>query len=44
LVYLIGSGLRFFAPDLSSAFMPAYGLTILVETAFCLRLLLQRSA
>lgn len=43
LVYLIGSGLRFFAPDLSSAFMPAYGLTILAETAFCLRLLLQRS-
>ncbi|WP_425071012.1 DUF4386 domain-containing protein [Sagittula sp. S175] len=43
LVYLIGSGLRFFAPDLSSAFMPAYGLTILAETAFCLSLLLQRS-
>lgn len=41
LVYLIGSGLRFFAPDLSSAFLPAYGLTILTETAFCLRLLLQ---
>ena len=41
LVYLTGSGLRFFAPDLSSAFMPAYGLTILAETAFCLRLLLQ---
>jgi hypothetical protein len=44
LVYLVGSGLRFFAPDLSSAFMPAYGLTILAETAFCLRLLLQRGA
>ncbi|MBD3788587.1 MAG: DUF4386 domain-containing protein [Sphingomonadales bacterium] len=42
LVYLIGSGLRFFAPDLSAAFLPAYGLTILAETAFCLRLLLQR--
>jgi hypothetical protein len=41
LVYLTGSGLRFFAPDLSSAFMPAYGLTILAESAFCLRLLLQ---
>jgi len=44
LVYLVGSGLRFFAPDLASAFTPAYGLTILAETAFCLRLLLQRSA
>jgi hypothetical protein len=44
LVYLIGSGLRFFAPDLSSAFMPAYGLTIFAETVFCLRLLLQRGA
>ncbi|WP_245191007.1 DUF4386 domain-containing protein [Jannaschia formosa] len=42
LVYLTGSGLRFFAPDLSSAFMPAYGVTIFAETAFCLRLLLQR--
>tara|TARA_R110000868_G_scaffold69568_2_gene204668 strand:- start:2225 stop:2917 length:693 start_codon:yes stop_codon:yes gene_type:complete len=42
LVYLIGSGLRFFAPELTAAFAPAYGLTILVETAFCLRLLLQR--
>ncbi|MFX0547636.1 DUF4386 domain-containing protein [Roseovarius sp. S1116L3] len=43
LVYLIGSGLRFFAPEISSVFMPAYGLTIFAETAFCLRLLLQRS-
>lgn len=42
LVYLVGSGLRFFAPDLSLAFMPAYGLTILAETAFCLRLLIQK--
>ncbi len=42
LTYLTGSGLRFFAPDLSSAFAPAYGLTILAETAFCLRLLFQR--
>ncbi|MCR9152092.1 MAG: DUF4386 domain-containing protein [Rhodobacteraceae bacterium] len=42
LVYLAGSGLRFFAPDLSPAFMPAYGLTILAETAFCLRLLFQK--
>lgn len=42
-VYLIGSGLRFFAPDLSAAFSPAYGITILAETAFCLRLLFQRA-
>lgn len=42
LVYLTGSGLRFFAPDLSSSFMPAYGVTILAETAFCMRLLLNR--
>jgi hypothetical protein len=42
LVYLTGSGLRFFAPDLSAVFMPAYGLTILAETAFCLRLLFQK--
>ncbi|NNE79813.1 MAG: DUF4386 domain-containing protein [Silicimonas sp.] len=41
-VYLVGSGLRFFAPELSGPFMPVYGLTILAETAFCLRLLLQR--
>jgi hypothetical protein len=43
LVYLAGSGLRFFAPELSAAFAPAYGVTILAETAFCLRLLLQRN-
>jgi hypothetical protein len=43
-VYLIGSSLRFFAPDLSSAFAPAYAVTILAETVFCLRLLLQRRA
>ncbi|RKF15322.1 DUF4386 domain-containing protein [Roseovarius spongiae] len=42
LVYLTGSGLRFFAPELSPAFLPAYGLTILAEAAFCLRLLSQR--
>lgn len=42
LVYLVGSSLRFFAPDLSEGFMPAYGLTILAETAFCIRLLVQR--
>jgi hypothetical protein len=44
LVYLIGSGLRFFVPEWSTVFAPAYGLTILAETAFCLRLLLQRGA
>jgi uncharacterized protein DUF4386 len=43
LVYLTGSGLRFFVPEWSAAFAPAYGFTILAETAFCLRLLLQRS-
>ncbi|THD82376.1 DUF4386 domain-containing protein [Aliigemmobacter aestuarii] len=42
LVYLTGSGLRLFAPDWSAVFAPAYGLTILAETAFCLRLLSQR--
>lgn len=42
LVYLVGSGLRFFAPELAPIFAPAYALTILAETAFCLRLLLQR--
>lgn len=44
LIYLVGSGLRFFAPELAPAFAPAYVLTILAETAFCLRLLLQSSA
>ena len=44
LVDLTGSALRFFAPHLSAAFAPAYGVTILAETAFCLRLLLQRAA
>lgn len=41
-VYLIGSGLRFFAPEVWPLFLPAYGLTILAETAFCLRLLFQK--
>jgi hypothetical protein len=44
LVYISGSCIRFFAPELSSAFAPAYGLTILAEAAFCLRLLFQRRA
>lgn len=43
LVYLIGSGLRFFAPEWSPAFAPAYLLTIVAETAFCFRLLSQRN-
>jgi hypothetical protein len=43
IVYLVGSGLRFFAPELSGAFAPAYGIPVLAETAFCLRLMLQRA-
>jgi len=39
-VYLIGSSLRFFAPDLFEAFTPAYGVAVLAESAFCLVLLL----
>ncbi|MCB1397200.1 MAG: DUF4386 domain-containing protein [Rhodobacteraceae bacterium] len=42
LVYLTGSVLRFFAPDLTDTFAPVYAITILAETAFCLRLLLDR--
>ncbi len=38
-VYLIGSSLRFFAPEFSAAFAPAYGLTAITESAFCLWLL-----
>ncbi len=44
IVYLIGSALRFFAPELISVFAPAYGLTILAETAFCVRFLMQKRA
>ena len=43
-IYLTGSGLRLFAPEWSPVFASAYGLTILAETAFCLRLLSQRGA
>lgn len=39
IVYLIGSTLRFFAPELSAAFAPAYGVTAIAETGFCLWLL-----
>lgn len=42
IVYLTGSGLRFFAPEWLAPFTPVYLLTILAETAFCLRLLLQK--
>jgi len=31
--------LRFFAPEFSAAFAPAYGLTAITESAFCLWLL-----
>jgi hypothetical protein len=40
MVYLTGSTLRFFAPDLFDIFAPAYGITILAEGAFCVVLLL----
>ena len=33
-VYLVGSGLRLLAPDLSAGFAPAYALPLLAETAF----------
>lgn len=39
LVYLIGSTLRFAAPDLSEAFAPAYLVPLISETAVCLWLL-----
>ena len=39
-VYLTGSALRFLAPAMLGAFLPAYGLTIIAETAFCLWLLI----
>jgi hypothetical protein len=41
-VYLLGSGLRLFQPEWSTGFAPVYILTILAETAFCLRLITQR--
>ena len=39
-VYLTGSALRFLAPAVLGTFLPAYGLTIIAETAFCLWLLI----
>lgn len=44
IVYLVGSGLRFFAPGLFAVFAPAYGLPVLAETAFCIALLIARGA
>lgn len=38
-VYLLGSALRFFAPDMVAIFAPAYGICVIAETAFCLWLL-----
>lgn len=40
LVYLTGSALRFFVPGAFDAFAPAYGITVLAETAFCVWLLI----
>ena len=40
-VYLAGSSIRFFAPDLMEAFAPAYGLCVLAEGAVRLGLLLK---
>ncbi|MBS9718205.1 DUF4386 domain-containing protein [Pseudohalocynthiibacter aestuariivivens] len=39
IVYLIGSALRFFVPEFSVVFAPAYGVPAITETAFCLWLL-----
>ncbi|SFO90332.1 protein of unknown function [Cohaesibacter marisflavi] len=39
-VYLTGSGLRFLVPDLADNFEPAYGIPILAESLFCIRLLI----
>lgn len=39
IVYLIGSSLRFFMPEAFDVFAPAYGITVLTETAFCIALL-----
>jgi len=39
-VYLMGSGLRFFAPQIYDVFAAAYAIPVLTETAFCVALLL----
>jgi hypothetical protein len=36
--------LRFLAPEIAPLFAPAYGVPVLAETAFCLRLLLQQAS
>ncbi|RED10651.1 DUF4386 domain-containing protein [Pontivivens insulae] len=41
-VYLSGSVLRFVAPDLHGIIVPAYGVPLVAETAFCLWLLFTR--
>jgi hypothetical protein len=41
MIYLTGSALRFMAPEAYEVFAPAYGITVLAETAFCLALLLK---
>ncbi|WP_029042505.1 DUF4386 domain-containing protein [Cucumibacter marinus] len=41
MIYLTGSALRFMAPEAYDVFAPAYGITVLAETAFCLALLLK---
>ncbi len=43
-VYLAGSALSLFLPDLSPVFAPAYGITIVVEVAFALCLLFMKGA
>lgn len=43
-VYLAGSALSLFLPDLSAAFAPAYGITIVVEVAFALCLLFMKGS
>ncbi|QQA42737.1 DUF4386 domain-containing protein [Pelagovum pacificum] len=42
LVYLTGSALRFLAPGLWEMVLPAYGLTVLAEGAFCIALLMKK--
>lgn len=41
-IYMLGSALRFFAPAAHESFLPVYGITLLMESAFCLWLLLVR--
>lgn len=41
IVYLVGSALRFMAPGLLELFLPAYGIPLIAESAFCLWLLIR---